>query len=138
MNLELIIKLVEDLNTAFPWLNKIQNKEQHSEALDLLQLLIEHGDMFVPMVRLISNAIEEYESGLLEVQLLDENTGSLVTGLPALTLLMSSHNLKNVDMVEILGSPSLVSQIINGKRNLTIAQIKKLAEFFNVPPGFFL
>ena len=91
-----------------------------------------------PVVRLVNIAIEKYEAGLSEVQLFDQKAGALITGLPALIILMNAHKIKNVDLVDMLGSTSLVSQIVNGKRNLTIPQIKTLAKFFNVPASVFL
>lgn len=138
MTLDTLKLLTEQLLAELPWLNTISTEDQHQEALALLdQLMTSEMDM-APIVRLVSIAIEKYEAGLAEVQLFDEKAGTLITGLPALTVLMNAYKVKNVDLTEMLGSTSLVSQIVNGKRNLTIPQIKTLAKYFNVPAAVFL
>ncbi|WP_303745437.1 helix-turn-helix domain-containing protein [Enterobacter hormaechei] len=138
MTLDTLKLLTEQLQAELPWINVIDSQDQHQEALALLEQLMASEMELAPVIRLVSMAIEKYEAGLAEVQLFDEKAGALITGLPALIVLMNAHKVKNVDLVDMLGSTSLVSQIVNGKRNLTIPQIKTLAKFFNVPPSVFL
>jgi HTH-type transcriptional regulator / antitoxin HigA len=40
--------------------------------------------------------------------------------------------------VPVLGSSAQVSDLVNGKRGISKAQIRKLAEFFKVSPELFL
>jgi HTH-type transcriptional regulator / antitoxin HigA len=47
------------------------------------------------------------------------------------------YSLSQSDLPEI-GSQGVVSEIINGKRELNIRQIRALAKRFNVTPGVFL
>lgn len=54
-----------------------------------------------------------------------------VSGLKALQFLMEQHKLTQSDLPEI-GSQGAVSEILNGKRNLNLKQIKKLAKKFHV------
>lgn len=138
MTLDTLKLLTEQLQAELPWINAIATQDQHQEALALLEQLMTSKMDLAPVVRLVSIAIEKYEAELAEVQLFDEKAGLLITGLPALIVLMKAHNIKNVDLVDMLGSTSLVSQIVNGKRNLTIPQIKMLAKHFNVPAAVFL
>ncbi|ENU4835436.1 type II toxin-antitoxin system HigA family antitoxin [Escherichia coli] len=138
MKLDTLKMLTEQLQAELPWINAIATKEQHQEAVELLEQLMMYEQEMTPLARLVSIVIEKYEAGLSEVQLFDEKAGKLITGLPALIVLMKAHNVKNVDLVDMLGSTSLVSQIVNGKRNLTIPQIKTLAKHFNVPAAVFL
>ena len=51
--------------------------------------------------------------------------------------LMELHDLKQKDLVPIFKTKSIVSAVLNGKRQLTIEHINKLSAFFHVPHGLF-
>ena len=51
--------------------------------------------------------------------------------------LMEANNLKQKDLVDVFGTPSIVSEVLNGKRGLTIEHIKKLGRRFHVSPELF-
>ena len=70
----------------------------------------------------------------------DEHYQSLVeeTGIDALKFLMQQHNLKHTDFKNEIGSQGVVSEILNGKRQLNVTQIKKLCERFKVSPATFI
>jgi len=55
-----------------------------------------------------------------------------------LAYLMQAHQLNQSDLHEEIGSQSVVSEILNGHRNLNISHIKKLANRFNVSPALFV
>lgn len=55
----------------------------------------------------------------------------------SLRYLMKEHNLNQSELPEI-GSQGVVSEILKGKRNLNIRQIKKLSSKFNVSPLVFI
>lgn len=59
------------------------------------------------------------------------------SGVIVLKELMSEHGLKQSDLTEI-GSQGVVSEILNGKRELNIRQIKVLAKKFSVSPSVFI
>jgi HTH-type transcriptional regulator/antitoxin HigA len=59
------------------------------------------------------------------------------TGIEALEELMEANNLKQKDLVGIFGTPSIISEILNGKRNLTTEHIRKLSRRFHVSPELF-
>lgn len=59
------------------------------------------------------------------------------SGVDILIHFMDEHSLSQSDLPEI-GSQGVVSEIINGKRELNIRQIRALAKRFNVTPGVFL
>ena len=50
---------------------------------------------------------------------------------------MNQHNLTLSDFKTEIGSKSLVSMILNGKRNLTKDHIAKLSSKFNLDPALF-
>lgn len=54
-----------------------------------------------------------------------------------LRYLMDEHSLKQNDLSE-LGSQGVVSEILNGKRELNLRQVKALSERFKVPASVFI
>ncbi len=46
--------------------------------------------------------------------------------------LMEQRGLKQADLVPVLGSRAQVSDLVNGKRGISKAQVKKLADYFGV------
>ena len=55
-----------------------------------------------------------------------------------LRFLMEQRGLRQADLVPAIGARSQVSDIVNGKRSISKAQAKTLAEFFHVSAEFFL
>ncbi len=51
---------------------------------------------------------------------------------------MDQQGLKQADLVPVLGSRAQVSDLVNGKRGISKAQAKKLAEFFHVSVELFI
>ncbi len=52
--------------------------------------------------------------------------------------LMEQRGLKQADLVPVLGSRAQVSDLVNGKRGISKAQVKKLAEYFKVSAELFI
>ncbi|YAF94285.1 MAG: type II toxin-antitoxin system HigA family antitoxin [Nodularia sp. CChRGM 3473] len=52
--------------------------------------------------------------------------------------LMDARGIKQSDLVGIIGSKGVVSEVVNGKRELSKAQAKALGEFFHVSPALFI
>jgi len=98
-------------------LEKLDRKEKLSRAeqrlAELLTLLIED--------------FEEKEYSLRRASALE-----------VLSELMEANNLKQKDLVDVFGTPSIVSEVVNGKRGFTIEHIKKLSRRFHVSPEVFL
>jgi len=51
---------------------------------------------------------------------------------------MQAHKLKQRDLVDVFGTPSIVSEVLGGKRHLATSHIRKLSERFHVPAELFL
>jgi len=51
-----------------------------------------------------------------------------------LSELSEANSLKQKDLVDVLGTPSIVSEVLNEKRGLTIEHMKKLSRRFNISP----
>jgi HTH-type transcriptional regulator/antitoxin HigA len=47
--------------------------------------------------------------------------------------LMDQHGLTRADMAPILGTPSRVSEILSGKKGLSMAMVRRLRTRFNIP-----
>lgn len=57
--------------------------------------------------------------------------------LGVLRFLMDQHSLKQKDLVDVFGTPSIVSEVLSGKRELNKEHIKRLSERFHVSPELF-
>ncbi len=52
--------------------------------------------------------------------------------------LMDQHGLTRADMVPILGTPSRVSEVLRGKKGLSMAMVQRLRARFHVPAELLL
>jgi HTH-type transcriptional regulator/antitoxin HigA len=57
--------------------------------------------------------------------------------LQALRFLMDQHGLKQKDLADVFGAPSIASEVLSGKRELNKDHIKRLSERFHVSPELF-
>ncbi|MCP4359013.1 MAG: helix-turn-helix domain-containing protein [Chloroflexi bacterium] len=73
--------------------------------------------------------IEDYED-----EHISEPEGDSIS---VLKYFMEEYELKQKDLSE-LGSQGVVSEILNGKRDLNLRQVKALSERFKVPPSLFI
>ena len=81
------------------------------------------------LMETLGSLIESYEA-----QNIPEIEGS-PSG--ALKTLMEDHGLKQSDFSEI-GSQGVISEILSGKRQFNVRQIKLLSEIFKVSPAVFM
>lgn len=81
------------------------------------------------LVDIVGDLIEDFET--------EHHPLPDVTGMQALKFLMAQHSLKQSDLHEI-GSQGVVSEILNGKRELNIRQVRALSERFGVSPATFV
>jgi HTH-type transcriptional regulator / antitoxin HigA len=52
--------------------------------------------------------------------------------------LMDQHGLTRADMVPLLGTPDRVSEVLRGKRGLSMAMVQRLRKRFHVPADLLL
>jgi HTH-type transcriptional regulator/antitoxin HigA len=57
--------------------------------------------------------------------------------LQMLQFLMDQHGLKQKDLVDVFGTPSIVSEVLNSKRELSKEHIRRLSARFHVSPELF-
>lgn len=61
-----------------------------------------------------------------------------LSGRAILRHLMEERGLRQQDLVGVLGSKSVVSEVLNGHRNFSLAHLKKLSRFFGLPVDVFI
>jgi HTH-type transcriptional regulator/antitoxin HigA len=84
----------------------------------------------IELQKLLGKLVQEY----------DDRNHSLPASSPRemLAFLMEDRGLRQRDLVPVLGASSAVSDLVNGKRSISKAQARKLAEFFRVPADLFI
>jgi len=81
------------------------------------------------LIKAMSQAAKEYEKTFL----LDQQGSAL----HSLRYLVKLHSLRQSELREI-GSQGVVSEIMNGKRSLTLRHVKELSRKFKVSPNTFI
>jgi HTH-type transcriptional regulator/antitoxin HigA len=112
----------------------VRNEREYNAAVKRLnELLDEIGDNerhpLYGLLDTLGTLIEIYEEE--HYQIPD------ATGAEVLRFLMEEHGLTQSDLSEV-GSQGVVSEILNGKRELNVRQIRFLAEKFKVSSAVFL
>jgi HTH-type transcriptional regulator/antitoxin HigA len=81
------------------------------------------------LAELLTLLIEEFE----------EKKYALPAGGPIdmLRHLMDSNNLRQVDLLDVFGTASVISEVLKGKRELSKAHIARLSERFHLSPALF-
>ena len=110
------------------------NEKDYNNLVNLLDSLIDEvgnneSHPLSSLMETIGSLIEAYES-----QNCPDIEGDPIN---ALKTLMEEHGLKQSDLPEI-GSQGVVSEIISGKRQLNVRQLKLLSERFKVSPAVFV
>jgi HTH-type transcriptional regulator / antitoxin HigA len=59
------------------------------------------------------------------------------TPIEVLQELIDANGLKQKDLTDIFGTPSIVSEVLHGRRRMTTGHIKRLSERFHVSPEVF-
>lgn len=113
---------------------KIETDEQHQRMLAFADKLIDKAEQRSPeedaLLKLLAHLIQEYEQRVFQPE--------AASPLEVLTELMKARELKQSDLWPVLNSKSVTSEIVNGKRGISKANAKALAEFFHVPVEVFL
>lgn len=107
----------------------IKTREDHAEALQQLDALMARnpavGTSDGNELELLAHLIAEYEK--------QNHDLGFPSPLEAIRFRMEQQGLKPKDLVTYFGSPSKVSEILNGKRPLTLAMIRRLHEGLGIP-----
>jgi HTH-type transcriptional regulator/antitoxin HigA len=133
MNIQLkeIAKVWPDIQPIF---SVPHNEKDYNKLVNLLDGLIDEvgnneNHPLTSLMETIGSLIETYEA-----QYIHETEGH---PLDTMKVLMEEHGLKQSDLPEI-GSQGVVSEILSGKRQLNVRQIKTLSKRFKVSPAVFV
>lgn len=107
----------------------IKTEQDHQEALKLVEELMnldpnpnsEEGEK----LSLLGTLIEDYESRAFPETLPDP--------IEAIKFRMEQANLKPIDLIPYIGSRSRVSEILSGKRQLTLDMVRALSDGLGIP-----
>lgn len=121
------------LSAVIP-LHTIRNESDYDEAVAALNQLLDAGaaneaHALADLAHTLGALISEYDNVHYPVQ--------NVSPLAMLRFLMDQNQLIQSGLPEI-GTQGVISEIMNGKRELNVRQIKALAERFHVPPSSFV
>ena len=108
------------------------------EELDRAEVIITHllkkGDRLSPeenkLLELISDLIETYEDKHYPIP--------EASATDTLKFFMDDRGIKQSDLLPVFGSSGITSEVVNGKRSISKAHAKKLAEFFKVSVELFI
>lgn len=128
------------IDAVWPYIH-IADEEAYSTALELLENLLESATdtedhPFNPLIDMLSNAIERYEESDDRLSEFIQDVESYPKDIALLRTLMEQHGLTGSDLPEI-GTKSMVSKVLNGKRELSRSAIEKLCTRFNLKPMMF-
>lgn len=131
------LKATNALIAAVPLLGDNPDEKDYEEALELVEhLLMENPGS--PLLDIVCNRIRTYEDGQPEIVALREEMNAIPAGLAILRTLMDQYKLTTSDFQNEIGSKSMVSRVLNGKRNLSVNHIKKLSSRFGISPAAFI
>jgi len=116
-------------------LGQIRTEKQYRNMVAIADKLIDEigGDERHPLstlLEVVAALIEQYESESAPFE--DAEPRSV------LGLLMEQHDLKQADLAKEIGSQGVVSEILNGKREINARQAKALAQRFGVSASVFV
>jgi HTH-type transcriptional regulator / antitoxin HigA len=115
----------------------IESEAEYRQFLVVAESLIAKKNLRTPeettLLRLVVKLIEDYES---EHYNLDDWGKSAPHEI--LQHIMTASGTKQIDLVGIIGSKGVVSEVVNGSRSISKAQAKKLGELFKVSPSLFI
>jgi HTH-type transcriptional regulator / antitoxin HigA len=112
----------------------IRDEDHYVRMVAILEALLSEiqGNEAHPamgLVDIVGDLIEDYEAKRTPMP--------EVTGAQALRFLMEQHGLKQSDLSDI-GSQGVISEILTGKRELNVRQVRALSERFGVSAATFV
>jgi len=133
-----VISELEKVVPIWPQMSSIlsvpHDQKSYDRLISILDSLIDEvgekeNHQLSSLMEVVGNLIESYENAQ------DYIKNSEPTAV--LKDLMNQHGLTQKDLAEV-GSQGVVSEILNGKRELNVRQIRSLADRFSVSPAVFI
>jgi len=115
-------------------LSTLHSEQQYKKAVKLLDKLIDavsekEDPLIESLIDTLGTLVKDYEDRNIPEPIGDP--------IGCLKYLMEEHHLNHSDLRE-LGNQSEVAEILNGKKQLNIQQIRELSKRFNVSPAVFI
>lgn len=112
----------------------IASEDEYNHTIESIEQMMVRGEELTPeensLLELLSILVEIYEDSQFPVEPSSPQK--------ILLHLMEARELKQSDLVGVIGSKGIVSEIVNGKRSISKAQAKALGEFFHISPALFI
>lgn len=110
----------------------IRTETDYEAALARIEVLMDAnpGTPEEAELELLALLVETYEKEHYPI--------GMPSAIAAIEFFMDQNGLTNADMVQYFGSPSRVSEILNGKRTLSKAMIRNLVEGLGIPAEILL
>jgi HTH-type transcriptional regulator / antitoxin HigA len=111
----------------------IETEEEYDRALAIAERLTVAKELTLEeeaVYKLLVTLIEAYEA--------EHYPSDKPTPHDILLHIMESSGTRQADLVGILGSSGVVSEVVNGKRAISKAQAKALGDRFKVSPSLFI
>jgi HTH-type transcriptional regulator/antitoxin HigA len=110
----------------------IHSEKENERYLAMLEELDEKGKLTSAeqrLTELLTLLIENFEDKAYALK--------PAKPIDVLNELIEANSLRQKDLVDVFGTPSIISEVLNGKRGLTLEHIKKLSRRFHVSPEVF-
>ena len=110
----------------------IHTEEQNERYIAQLEALYQRGQLSLEereLADLLTLLIEDFEEKRYPLK--------SASPIQVLSELMEANGLKQTDLVDVFGSPSIVSEVLHGKRQLSKEHIRNLSKRFHVSPELF-
>jgi HTH-type transcriptional regulator/antitoxin HigA len=112
----------------------IASESEYQKSLDAIASLMAKGEDLSPeestLLETLAILVESYEETEFPMPISSPRN--------VLLHLMEVRSLKQVDLVKVIGSKGIVSEILSGKRAISKSQAKELGVFFHVSPALFI
>jgi HTH-type transcriptional regulator/antitoxin HigA len=112
----------------------IASESEYQKSLDAIASLMAKGEDLSPeestLLETLAILVESYEETEFPMPISSPRN--------VLLHLMEVRSLKQVDLVKVIGSKGVVSEILSGKRAISKSQAKELGAFFHVSPALFI
>jgi HTH-type transcriptional regulator/antitoxin HigA len=111
----------------------ITTEAEYDQALETVEKLMadqQRTPEQTAILQLLVTLIEEFETKYYPIEQSSPHA--------MLEHLMDARGIKQSDLVGIIGSKGVVSEVVNRKRAISKAQAKALGELFNVSPALFI
>lgn len=107
-----------------------QELEQYNQVLLRLLKINEPSNEESAAINLLTLLIEKYDA--------DHHPIPEADPVGVVLFMMSQHGLQQKDLVPEFGTKSIVSEVLNRKRKLTLDHIQRLSRRFGISPAAFL